>query len=61
MHWLCGTARLMGILEAEFALRPNNLEGQYNNTKFGLSEDEYTRQVDDGIFAYLIHDLAVYG
>lgn len=40
-------AGIMGNLNAESGLKPNNLEN-IGNTKLGMSDDEYTRAVDSG-------------
>lgn len=50
----------MGNLYAESGLLPNNLENTYS-TKFGLSDAEYTAQVDSGIYTNFVKDSAGYG
>lgn len=55
-----GVAGLMGNLYAESGLLPNNLENSYS-TKFGLSDAEYTAQVDNGIYTNFVRDSAGYG
>lgn len=45
-----GAAGIMGNLKAESGMVPNNLENQYNN-KWGLSDDQYTSQVDSGVYS----------
>jgi hypothetical protein len=53
-----GVAGLMGNLDAESALNPINLQNTYN-TKFGVSDAEYTAQVDAGTRTF--EDSAGYG
>jgi hypothetical protein len=53
-----GVAGLMGNLDAESGLNPINLQNTYN-TKFGVSDAEYTAQVDAGQRIFL--DSAGYG
>lgn len=53
-----GVAGLMGNLDAESALNPINLQNSYN-TKFGLTDAEYTAQVDAGTRTF--EDSAGYG
>lgn len=53
-----GVAGLMGNLDAESALNPINLQDTYN-TKFGLTDAEYTAQVDAGSRSF--EDSAGYG
>ena len=53
-----GVAGLMGNLDAESALNPINLQNTYN-TKFGLTDAEYTAQVDAGSRTF--EDSAGYG
>ena len=55
-----GVAGLMGNLYAESGLKPTNLQNSYN-TKFGLSDDEYTDQVDAGTYIKFVNDSAGYG
>ena len=56
----CGAAGLMGNLDAESALKPNNLQNSYN-TSLGLSDEEYTKRVDNGTYTNFVHDSAGYG
>ena len=42
-----GAAGAMGNLQTESGLQPTNLEDTFNK-KFGLSDEEYTRRVDNG-------------
>lgn len=53
-------AGLMGNLFAESGLISTNLENIYNK-KFGLSDAEYTRKVDDGTYTNFVKDSAGYG
>ena len=57
-----GTAGLMGNLYAESGLRANNLQNTFEK-KFGLTDDEYTKQVDNGVISKdkFVHDSAGYG
>ncbi len=55
-----GVAGLMGNLYVESGLRSNNLQNSYN-TKFGLSDEEYTERVDNGSYTNFVHDSAGYG
>lgn len=55
-----GVAGLMGNLDAESALRPNNLQDTYSK-KFKLSDAEYTAKVDNDTYTDFIHDEAGYG
>lgn len=55
-----GTAGLMGNLQAESGLLPNNLQNTFNS-KLGLSDKEYTKKVDDGTYTNFVHDSAGYG
>ena len=40
-------AGIMGNLQAESGIQPNNLQNSWN-TKLGMTDDEYTKAVDDG-------------
>ena len=55
-----GAAGLMGNLQAESGLLPNNLQNTFNS-KLGLSDEEYTKKVDDGTYTNFVHDSAGYG
>ena len=55
-----GSAGLMGNLYAESGLLPNNLQNTFN-LKLGLSDEEYTKRVDNGTYTNFIHDSAGYG
>lgn len=53
-------AGVMGNLYAESGLNANNLQNSYN-TKFGMTDAEYTAAVDSGSYANFVHDSAGYG
>ena len=55
-----GVAGLMGNLYAESGLLPNNLQNTFNS-KLGLSDEEYTKRVDNGTYTNFVHDSAGYG
>lgn len=55
-----GVCGLMGNLQAESGLRSNNLQNTYS-LKFGLSDEEYTKQVDSGKYTNFVKDSAGYG
>lgn len=55
-----GVAGLMGNLNAESGLRSNNLQDTYNR-KLGLSDAQYTAQVDNGTYNNFVKDAAGYG
>lgn len=55
-----GIAGLMGNLYAESALLPNNLQNSYSS-KLGLSDEQYTAQVDNGTYTNFVRDSAGYG
>ena len=55
-----GAAGLMGNLYAESGLSSINLQNTYN-TKLGLSDADYTAQVDNGIYQNFVKDSAGYG
>lgn len=56
----CGAAGLMGNLYAESGLKSTNLQNSYEK-KLGLSDDDYTAQVDSGFYTDFVHDSAGYG
>ena len=56
----CGAAGLMGNLYAESGLKPTNLQNTYEK-KLGLSDADYTAQVDSGAYSNFVHDSAGYG
>ena len=55
---LAGAAGVIANIEAESAFKSNNLQDAYNS-KFGISDDDYTAQVDRGIRNFI--DDAGYG
>lgn len=55
-----GAAGLMGNLQAESGLLSNNLQNTFNS-KLGLSDEQYTKKVDDGTYTNFVHDSAGYG
>lgn len=55
-----GVAGLMGNLKAESNLNPRNLQNT-SERKLGLTDDEYTEAVDNGIYTNFVRDSAGYG
>ena len=55
-----GAAGVLGNLEAESALRANNLQDVFN-TKLGMSDEAYTAAVDKGTYGNFQSDCAGYG
>lgn len=55
-----GAAGLMGNLEAESALRPNNLQNSYERS-LGYTDESYTAAVDNGVYNDFVNDCAGYG
>ena len=55
-----GVAGLMGNLYAESGLFPNNLQNTYN-TKFNMTDAQYTSGVDNGTYKNFVNDSAGYG
>lgn len=53
-------AGIMGNLYAESALRPTNLQNNFEK-KIKLSDEEYTKQVDNGTYMNFVNDSAGYG
>lgn len=53
-------AGIMGNLYAESGLVPNNLQQIYN-ASLGMSDEEYTRNVDNGSYTNFVRDMAGYG
>lgn len=53
-------AGIMGNLQAESGLRSNNLEDT-KSKNLGLSDEEYTRRVDNGTYTNFINDSCGYG
>lgn len=55
-----GAAGLMGNLDKESGLKPNNLQNAYE-AKLGYNDDTYTAAVDNGTYPDFISDSAGYG
>lgn len=55
-----GVFGLMGNLMAESGLRANSLQNTYEK-KLGMSDEEYTKAVDDGSYTNFVRDSAGYG
>lgn len=57
-----GVAGLMGNLQAESGLQPNNLENAYETT-LGYTDESYTSAVDNGTYSesQFVNDKAGYG
>lgn len=55
-----GACAIIGNLQAESALIPNNLEDSYS-TRFGMSDEQYTIAVDNGTYTNFVNDCAGYG
>ncbi len=55
-----GVCGLMGNLKAESNMQANNLQNTYN-TKLGMSDEEYTKAVDNGSYTNFVNDSAGYG
>lgn len=55
-----GVAALMGNLYVESKLNPKDLQGSYER-KFNITDEEYTKAVDDGSYGSFITDGAGYG
>ena len=55
-----GVAGVMGNFMAESGLRANNLQNSYEKS-LGLTDDEYTSDVDNGTYTNFIQDRAGYG
>ena len=55
-------AGLMGNLQAESGLKPNNLQNSYEKS-LGYTDDAYTKAVDNGTYSQysFVHDSAGYG
>ena len=50
----------MGNLYAESGLNPKNLQNTFN-TKLKLTDEEYTKRVDNGFYRKFVKDGAGYG
>lgn len=55
-----GVFGLMGNLMAESGLRANNLQNTYEK-KLGMSDEEYTKAVDNGSYTNFVRDSVGYG
>lgn len=55
-----GVAGLMGNLKAESGLNSNNLQNT-GNKKLGMTDDEYTKAVDKGIYKNFVKDSQGFG
>ena len=55
-----GAAVMMGHLEAESGLNPQNLENSFER-KLGLTDAQYTAAVDNGSYQGFISDSCGYG
>lgn len=55
-----GVAGMMGNLQAESGLRPNNLQNTFEK-KLGMTDDQYTAAVDIGAYKNFVRDGAGYG
>ena len=53
-------AGIMGNMQAESSLQTNNLQNTYN-TSLGMSDEQYTKAVDNGTYTNFIDDQAGYG
>lgn len=54
------TAGIMGNLKSESALKSTNLQNS-GNTRLGISDEEYTSQVDSGKYTNFVRDNIGYG
>lgn len=55
-----GVAGLMGNLYAESAMNPMNLQNSYERS-LGMSDEEYTKRVDNNTYPNFVSDKAGYG
>ena len=55
-----GIAGIMGNLQHESAFIPNNVENRWNNST-GMSDAQYTAQVDNGTYNNFVYDAYGYG
>ena len=55
-----GVAGVMGNMQAESALRSNNLQNVYEKS-LGMTDEAYTKAVDDGSYTNFVRDSAGYG
>ena len=57
---VAGAFGIIGNLYAESHLEPTNLENMYNS-RFGMTDAQYTQGVDDGSYTNFVKDCAGYG
>lgn len=55
-----GACAILGNIQAESGFKPNNLENSFND-KLQMSDEEYTRAVDDGSYTNFVFDGCGYG
>lgn len=55
-----GACALMANIFCESGFKANNLQNSFNR-KLGLTDEEYTKQVDNGTYQNFVHDSAGYG
>lgn len=55
-----GACAVLGNIQAESAFIPNNLEDTKNKS-LGLTDEQYTQQVDNGTYTNFVHDAGGYG
>lgn len=55
-----GVAGLMGNMQKESGLKSTNLQNTYEK-KLGMTDETYTKSVDDGSYTNFVHDKAGYG
>ena len=55
-----GVAGIIGNMDCESGLRPNNLQDTYNRS-LRLSDEEYVKRVDNGTYNNFIKDQAGFG
>ena len=55
-----GVAGIMGNINAESGLKPNNLQNSYEK-KLNMTDDQYTAAVDNGSYTNFVYDSAGYG
>ena len=55
-----GVAGIIGNMDCESGLRPNNLQDIYNRS-LGLSDEEYVQKVDNGTYSNFVYDQAGFG
>lgn len=55
-----GVAGVLGNIQAESACMPNNLQQTFE-TKLGMTDESYTKAVDNGTYTNFVNDSAGYG